>query len=128
MNTTDPIRNCLILDDSPLVRKVAGFIIEELGFAVAEAGSDEAALNHCNNHMPDVVLLDGDLPENGALSFISALRSKPGGGKPVIVVCVAERDIRQITEVGAAGANSYLLKPFDSETMRAKFSKLGLTP
>lgn len=126
MNTADPIRNCLILDDSPPVRRVAGFIIGDLGFAITEAASDETALGLCRNTMPDVVLLDGDLPENGAISFITALRSAPGGAKPVIVVCIAERDMRQITEAGAAGANSYLLKPFDAETIRAKFNKLEL--
>lgn len=127
MTTADPTRNCLILDDSPLVRRVAGFIIGDLGFAVTEAASDEVALNQCRHLMPDVVLLDGDLPENGAISFISALRGEPGGAKPVIVVCLAEKDMRQITEAGSAGANSYLLKPFDTDSMRAKFAKLGLT-
>ena len=128
MNNANPIRNCLILDDSPLVRRVAGFLIGDLGFAVSEAANDETALGLCRSLMPDVVLLDGDLPENGAISFITALRSEPGGGKPVIVVCVAEKDLRQITEAGAAGANSYLLKPFDADTMRAKFVKLGFAP
>lgn len=120
------MRNCLVVDDSPLVRKVAGFLVEELEFAVAEAGTVGEALDRCREIMPDVILLDADLPENGAISFMTALRSQPSGSKPVIVVCVVEKDMRQITEAGAAGANTYLLKPFDARTIRAKFVKVGL--
>src|SRR5579883_3360603 len=120
------MRHCLVVDDSPLVRKVAGFLVEELEFSVCEAASAVEALERCNDVMPDVILLDADLPDNGAVSFMTELRSKAGGLKPVIVVCVVEKDMRQITEAGAAGANTYLLKPFDARTIRAKFAKIGL--
>ena len=120
------MRHCLVVDDSPLVRKVAGFLVEELDFTVTEAGSAGEALESCRKTMPDVILLDADLPDKGAISFMTTLRSQPSGSKPVIVVCVVEKDMRQITEAGAAGANSYLLKPFDARTIRAKFVKVGL--
>jgi two-component system chemotaxis response regulator CheY len=120
------MRHCLVVDDSPLVRKVAGFLLEDLEFAVAEASSTAEALEHCRKRMPDVIMLDADLPENAAIEFITALRAEPAGTKPVIVLCVVERDMRQITEAGAAGANTYLLKPFDARTVRDKFVKIGL--
>jgi two-component system chemotaxis response regulator CheY len=120
------MRNCLVVDDSPLVRKVAGFLVEELDFAVMEAGTSAEALECCRKTMPDVILLDADLPENGANSFMTALRGEPSGSKPIIVICVVEKDMKQITEAGAAGANTYLLKPFDARSIRAKFAKVGL--
>ena|SRR5579872_6685555 len=120
------MRHCLVVDDSPLVRKVAGFLVEELDFSVTEAATAVEALEHCSEVMPDVILLDADLPDNGAISFMTELRSNPGGSKPVIVICVVEKDMRQITEAGAAGANTYLLKPFDARAIRAKFVKVGL--
>lgn len=120
------MRHCLVVDDSPLVRKVAGFLVEELDFAVTEASNAADALDCCRRLMPDVILLDADLPEKGAISFMTELRREPKGAKPVIVVCVTEKDMRQITEAGAAGANTYLLKPFDARTIRAKFAKVGL--
>lgn len=120
------MRHCLVVDDSPLVRKVAGFLVEEMDFAVREAANAADALDCCRQIMPDVILLDADLPENGAIMFMNELRRAPNGEKPVIVVCVVEKDMKQITEAGAAGANTYLLKPFDARTIRAKFAKVGL--
>lgn len=120
------MRRCLVVDDSPLVRKVAGFLVEDLDFAVSEAGNTADALAYCRNSMPDVILLDADLPENSAISFMAELRREPRGGKPIIVVCVMEKNMHQITEAGAAGANTYLMKPFDARTLRAKFAKVGL--
>ena len=67
------MRNCLVLDDSPLVRKVARFLVEELDFAVMEAGTPAEALECCRKTMPHVILLDADLPENGANSFMTSL-------------------------------------------------------
>lgn len=120
------MRSCLVVDDSPLVRKVAGFLVEELDFSVAEAGNVTDALDYCRGSMPDVILLDADLPEKSAISFMTELRRETHGRKPVIVICVVEKNMQQITEAGAAGANTYLLKPFDARTLRAKFVKVGL--
>lgn len=120
------MRSCLVVDDSPLVRKVASFLVEELDFSVAEAGNATDALAYCRGSMPDVILLDADLPENSAISFMTELRRRAGGAMPVIVICVVEKNMQQITEAGAAGANTYLLKPFDGRTLRAKFAKVGL--
>jgi two-component system, chemotaxis family, chemotaxis protein CheY len=124
--TEEKMRHCLVVDDSPLVRKVAGFLVEEMDFSVMEAGGAAEALEACGKLMPDVILLDADLPDNGAVAFMTALRSQPSGSKPFIVICVVEKDMQQITEAGAAGANTYLLKPFDARSIRAKFAKVGL--
>ena len=126
MTEITKMRHCLVVDDSPLVRKVAGFLVEELDFTVMEAASGPEALDCCRRKMPEVILLDADLPDNGAVRFMTALRSEPSGSKPIIVICVVEKDMQQITEAGAAGANTYLLKPFDGRTIRAKFAKVGL--
>jgi len=120
------MRHCLVVDDSRLVRKIAGVLVEELGFIVMQAGNAVEALDCCRKRMPEVILLDADLPDNGALTFMTSLRRERSGSKPTIVICIAEKDMQQITQAGMAGANTYLLKPFDGRTIRAKFAKVGL--
>jgi two-component system chemotaxis response regulator CheY len=52
------MKNCLIVDDSRVIRKVARHILEGMGFAVDEAGDGREALERCEDTMPDVILLD----------------------------------------------------------------------
>ena len=120
------MKQCLIVDDSRIMRKIARVILENLDFAVSEAENGVSALDLCRKKMPDAVFLDGNLPDKSGIDFIRALRREPSGAKPIMVVCLIESQMGQITEVIGAGANEYLLKPYDSDTVRAKFAEAGL--
>jgi len=63
------VKLCLVVDDSRVVRKVARRILEDLGFEVAEAGDGAEALAWCRTAMPDVVLLDWNMPVMNGLEF-----------------------------------------------------------
>ncbi|MGB3378014.1 MAG: response regulator, partial [Allopontixanthobacter sediminis] len=56
------MKSCLVVDDSRVIRKVSRHILESLGFSVAEAENGKVALDHCLDTMPDVVLLDWNMP------------------------------------------------------------------
>ncbi len=60
------------------------------------------------------------------IDFLRELRKLPGGEQPIVVFCTTENDIEHIQEAISAGANEYIMKPFDSEIMQAKFSQVGL--
>jgi two-component system chemotaxis response regulator CheY len=60
------------------------------------------------------------------LDFLRELRKVPGGDLPIVVFCTTENDIEHIQEAITAGANEYIMKPFDSEILKAKFSQVGL--
>ncbi len=120
------MRRCLIVDDSRVVRLVARRFIEALGFAVEEAGDGQLAVTACEQQLPDVVLLDWNMPVMTGIEFLRHLRARDGGGKPIVIMCTTERDVSHIHEAIAAGANEYLVKPFDQDTLTAKFSKVGL--
>lgn len=119
-------RSCLIVDDSRMVRRVAGRIISELDFEPSEAENGQDAIAQCRMEMPDAILLDWNMPIMDGLSFIKHLRKTPGGDKPVVVFCTAERDIHKITTALDAGADEYVMKPFDSDIIRSKFFQVGL--
>lgn len=120
------MKTCLVVDDSRVIRKVACRILEELSFETAEAANGTEALTACRRRMPDVILLDGQLPQTTGVDFLKSLRSESEGGHPVVLVCTTENDPVHISEVMGAGANEYLLKPFDKGLIRAKLAEIGL--
>lgn len=119
-------RSCLIVDDSRMVRRVANRIVRELDFEPSEAENGQDAIEKCQLDMPDAILLDWNMPIMDGLSFLKSLRKSPDGDKPVIVFCTAERDVHKITMALDAGADEYVMKPFDSDIIRSKFYEAGL--
>ena len=120
------MKHCLIVDDSRVVRIMARRIVEELGFDVSEAENGQEALDSCKGHMPDVVLLDWNMPVMNGLEFLNELRRTDGGSEPVVVFLTTENGIEQIRQALDAGANEYIMKPFDAEIVESKFQQVGV--
>ena len=120
------MKTCLVVDDSRVIRKVARRILEDLQFEIQEAADGQEALDHCRNSMPDAVLLDWNMPVMNGLEFLEALRKEDGGADPVVVFCTTENDAEHISKAIEAGANEYIMKPFDGEIVEAKFAEVGL--
>jgi two-component system chemotaxis response regulator CheY len=120
------MKSCLIVDDSKVVRIMVRRIVEDLNFAVEEAEDGQVALDACLRQMPDVILLDWNMPVMNGIDFLRALRKAAGGDQPVVVFCTTENDIQQIHEAISAGANEYIMKPFDSEIVQSKFEQIGV--
>jgi two-component system chemotaxis response regulator CheY len=117
---------CLVVDDSNVVRKVARRILEDLEFSVIEAEDGAEALLFCRKAMPDLILLDSQMPEMDGMAFLAALRKETmGGHRPKVLFCVAENDASHITKALRAGADDFLLKPFDRENVEAKLKEVG---
>ena len=120
------MRTCLIIDDSRIIRKVARRIVEGLGFDVEEAADGAEGLAFCAAVMPDVVLLDWNMPVMDGLTFLRRLRAEPGGDRPKVLFCTIENAPQQIAEALAAGADEYVMKPFDGDILESKFADVGL--
>lgn len=120
------MKTCLVVDDSRVVRRVARQIVEDLGFECLEAEDGQQALEACKQSMPDVVLLDWNMPVMSGIEYLKELRQTAGGDQPIVVFCTTENDMSKITEALSAGANEYIMKPFDSEIIAAKFEQVGL--
>jgi two-component system, chemotaxis family, chemotaxis protein CheY len=121
------MKNCLVVDDSRVIRTVARRILEELRYCVAEAEDGMEALRACREKMPDLIFLDWNLPSMKGLDFIKSVRGQQDGGHPVILFCTTESDPADIAAAMAAGANDYVLKPFDGAAVRAKLADIGVT-
>ncbi len=119
------MKNCLIVDDSRVIRKVSRHILETLGFNVDEAENGQMGLEKCEQSMPDVILLDWNMPVLSGIEFLVQLRQRPDGNIPKVVFCTTENDVAHIREAIEAGADEYVMKPFDHETLQIKLQLVG---
>jgi two-component system, chemotaxis family, chemotaxis protein CheY len=120
------MKSCLIVDDSKVIRKVARHILETLNFSVDEAEDGREALSRCDDSMPDVILLDWNMPVMSGMEFLRALRASEREAQPKVVFCTTENDISHIRAAIAAGADEYVMKPFDRETLHSKLQIVGV--
>lgn len=120
------MKTCMIVDDSRTIRMVARRIVEALDFATVEAENGQEALNACKSSMPDVILLDWHMPVMTGIEFLRALRGIAQITQPVVVFCTTESDMTRIKEAIEAGANEFIMKPFDADIIESKFAQVGL--
>ena len=117
---------CLIVDDSAVIRKVAKHIVESFKFETDEAEDGSVALAKCREQMPDAVLLDWNMPQMDGIAFIKALREEKNGDKPKVIFCTTENDASHISMAIDAGADEFVMKPFDKSILQTKFQQVGL--
>ena len=117
------MQRLMIADTSDVVRKVGKRILSELGFLVVEAGTDREGLRRCGEEMPNILIVDAAM--EGALDLIGGVRGLPDGDKVRIYYCVIEADLKKMMIGKPAGANDFLLKPFDRKVLTATFGTLA---
>jgi two-component system chemotaxis response regulator CheY len=120
------MKTCLVVDDSRVVRKIARRIVEDMNFQVIEAEDGSKALDACKLAFPDAILLDWNMPVMDGFEFICHLRRMPGGDAPKVVFCTTENGMDHIARALEAGANEYIMKPFDKDIVADKFREVGL--
>ena len=118
-------KTCLIVDDSRVIRKVSSKIALSLGYVPIEAQDGHEALARCKQSMPDLVLTDWNMPEMDGIEFVTKLRGIPTPKEPVVVFCTSNGEAKDIHDGIAAGADDYIVKPFDEAALKAKLEKLG---
>ena len=120
------MRTCLVVDDSSVIRKIARRILESLDFQIVEAEDGEKALDVCKRGLPDAILLDWNMPVMDGYEFLGNLRRMPGGNQPKVVFCTTENGIDHIARAMHAGADEYIMKPFDGDIVTGKLIEAGL--
>ena len=120
------MRSCLIVDDSKVIRKVARHILETLDFSVDEACDGREALDRCRARNPDVILLDWNMPVMSGMEFLRALGDEAMPRRPKVVFCTTENGMAHIRAAIEAGADEYVMKPFDRETLQSKLQIVGV--
>jgi two-component system, chemotaxis family, chemotaxis protein CheY len=120
------MKHCLLVDDSDVIRKITKQLLSGLSLELSEAENGQRALEACQARMPDAILLDWHMPFMTGVEFLSALRQQPDGDKPIVFYCTTENDPVDIARALAAGADEYILKPYDRDGIRQKLIATGL--
>ena len=118
------MKRCLFVDDSAVIRKVAKRILGSPDLQIMEAATDFDAISMCAGDMPDIIVVDGALPDMTAVEFIRRVRGIDSPTKPQIAICLTEVDIAAIMRAKRAGAQGYLLKPFNRPQLLDRFRVL----
>jgi two-component system chemotaxis response regulator CheY len=119
------MKTCLVVDDSKVIRKVARHILETLDYQVSEAVDGRDALDQCLLSAPDVILLDWNMPVMSGMDFLRALRESDIPSRPKVVFCTTENGMNYIRAAIEAGADEYVMKPFDRDTLESKLQIVG---
>ncbi len=119
-------KRILVVDDSRVVRKIARRILERAGFAVDEACDGADALLHVRQERPDAMLLDWNMPIMNGIDCLRALRREFGEDEPRVILCTTENQPDFIVSAIEAGAQEYIMKPFDDTILLGKLEQLGL--
>jgi two-component system, chemotaxis family, chemotaxis protein CheY len=118
----------LVIDDSRAMRLILARIARQLGFDVVEAGNGREALDRLAelDSVPDLALVDWNMPEMNGLEFVAAVRRDARYRAMTLMMVTTESEQSQIVRALAAGAHEYVIKPFTPDAIVEKLALLGL--
>lgn len=118
----------LVIDDSRAMRLILARIARQLGFDVIEAGNGREALDRLAEleSVPELALVDWNMPEMNGLEFIAAVRRDARYRPMTLMMVTTESEQSQIVRALAAGAHEYVIKPFTPDAIVEKLALLGL--
>jgi len=119
----------LVVDDSRAMRSILGKYLRELGFEVHEAASGLQALVDIRKIKGlSLVLVDWNMPEMDGCELLERVRQEEAFDNVPIMMVTTESEMEQVTIALDAGANEYLMKPFDKQGLLEKLLLLGIDP
>ena len=116
---------CMVVDDSRVIRKLASKMLGDLGMMTFEAENGAVAYEMCSASMPDVILLDWNMPVLDGMEFLKKLRSTNFARQPKVLFCTTESEFSKIAQALTEGADEYIMKPFDEDILASKLRLIG---
>lgn len=118
-------RTVIIVDDSMSARDILQLMLERLGYSVeAFAGSTSALRRLDREPLPEILLVDWNMPVMDGLTMIRMIRQHPVWRGMRIMMVTAEASRDHVTRALAAGADEYLAKPYTLDMLRGKMKAL----
>ncbi len=117
----------LVIDDSRAMRTILRGILVSLGFEVVEAADGRQAVDILSeDHGFDLALVDWNLPEMSGLEIVKEVRRNPQLAALPLLMVTTETEFERVTQALQAGANEYIMKPFDRDMLLDKLVMLGI--
>jgi len=117
----------LVIDDSRAMRSILRGILESLDFEVVEAADGRQAVDIlAEDQNFDLALVDWNLPEMSGLEIVIEVRNNPLLASLPLLMVTTETEFKRVTQALQAGANEYIMKPFDRDMLLNKLVMLGI--
>jgi len=113
MDKTEMSGSILVVDDDPIVRSIMRATLKTDGFTVFEAADGEEGCRLCEEHRPDLLLVDLVMPRMDGYDLCRRLRSRPESAYVPIVVATSLDDVPSIARAYDAGATDFIPKPIN---------------
>ena len=120
------LHRILILDDEKQVRDCVRRQLSERGYETASAANSVEALDVLKSASFDLVVCDLRMPGSSGIEFLRALGQEKIAQRPKVIFCTTENGVAHIRAAIDAGADEYVMKPFDRETLESKFALVGV--
>jgi two-component system, chemotaxis family, chemotaxis protein CheY len=111
------MKHFLIVETSSVVRKIAKRILAEEGGVVYEAETADHMIEICSYEMPDCIIISSNLPDMEAHDAVAALRRLPDAKNAKVLLLTVEMNVGKIMRAKRAGADGYMMKPFNREIL-----------
>jgi two-component system chemotaxis response regulator CheY len=112
----------LLVDDSRTIRNIQKNVLRQLGYTdILEAEDGVQALAMFNEHTPDLMLIDWNMPNMDGITLVRKIRET--NTSIPLVMCTTEAEKARVLEAVKAGVNNYIVKPFTAESLGEKISQ-----
>jgi two-component system, chemotaxis family, chemotaxis protein CheY len=118
------MQHCFVIDDSDIVRKYARLIFESLNFRVSDAATPAGVAERFSADAADIVIVDWRVPGHNMTEFIASIRTLTLDRRPYIIYLATENDAGDIQRALRAGADDYMMKPFNREIIEMKLHEI----
>jgi two-component system chemotaxis response regulator CheY len=117
----------LVIDDSRAMRAILRQMLAGAGFEVAEAAHGREGLVRLGElGVPDLVVVDWNMPVMDGLTFVKELRAEAAYAAVPVLMVTTETEVARMAEALEAGASEYVMKPFTREALLSKLDLLGV--
>jgi two-component system phosphate regulon response regulator PhoB len=113
-----------VVDDEDHLRKLLCDLLQREGYLTVEARDGAEAISRVDQHNPDLMLLDLNLPGLDGYGVLAQLRSRADTRQLPVVVLTAKGDEDNEVRVLQAGADDFLTKPFRARALYARLEKI----
>jgi DNA-binding response OmpR family regulator len=115
----------LIVDDDINLRNMISMKLEQRGFIAAGAGSDQEMIVSMEKRLPDLIILDLNLPDNSGHEVLRRLKSEPAHAAIPILMLTAAAKEADVVSALHSGASSYIVKPVDINRLSERVEKIS---
>lgn len=116
---------CLVVDADPASSRLSSKIAGSLGMEVYTVNNGVAAASFCQNRIPDIIILELELPKLDGIGFLNQLHKMLGGMNPYVIVCTTQVDKQTLSILKDKNIRGFIVKPYDPKVLATKLKESG---